>query len=107
MICSLGYWASPHITHSVSAVSKPFQYHALGVKPSRIPSTEKYTIEKNETMTGMPEATHDWCFSAPHHSHLVTPLSDQPKLEPASTHASYEFFPIAITKKISPLLRVP
>ena len=79
--------------------SKPFQYHALGVKPSRIPSTEKYTIEKNETMTGMPEATHDWCFSAPHHSHLVTPLSDQPKLEPASTHASYEFFPIAITKK--------
>jgi len=26
--------------------SKPFQYHALGVKPSRIPSTEKYTIEK-------------------------------------------------------------
>jgi len=31
---------------------EPFQYHALGVKPFRIPLTEKYAIEKVKPLHG-------------------------------------------------------
>jgi len=32
--------------------SKPLEYHALGGQPFRIPSTEKYTIEKMKPLQG-------------------------------------------------------
>jgi len=35
-----------------NTTGEPFQYHDLGVKPFRIPLTEKYTIEKVKPLHG-------------------------------------------------------
>ena len=60
--------------------SKPFQYHAFGVKPFRIPSTEKYTIEKVKPLQGQPAhiATNNKVFTC---WHIFLSLNNAKKLK--------------------------